>query len=201
MWDWLRRRLTESRHSSAQVAAAREMGFPANQYWGHMSGRSLNQGDLLPGCYVPIFQPDFHARPSMEEDVALAQADLIIVTQSCDLENEKAPFVAMCPIWGLDVFSKLNPKFARNSEREEIRKGRREGLHMLASPEEPSNNQRALVVDFRQIYSLPVGYLRGHATAIDNRWRLQSPFLEHFSQAFARFFMRVGLPSAVPQFK
>jgi hypothetical protein len=38
------------------------------------------------------------------------------------------------------------------------------------------------------------------AAALGNRWRLQSPFLEHFSQAFARFFMRVGLPSAVPPF-
>jgi hypothetical protein len=33
------------------------------------------------------------------------------------------------------------------------------------------------------------------------RWRLQSPFREHFSQAFARFFMRVGLPAAIPAFK
>jgi hypothetical protein len=48
---------------------------------------------------------------------------------------------------------------------------------------------------------------RGHEwlelRAIGGRlgWRLQSPYLEHFSQAFARFFMRVGLPSAVPPFK
>jgi len=29
---------------------------------------------------------------------------------------------------------------------------------------------------------------------------LRSPYLEHFSQAFARFFMRVGLPTAIPPF-
>ena len=33
------------------------------------------------------------------------------------------------------------------------------------------------------------------------RGRLQSPFLEHLSQAFARFFMRIGLPSTVPEFR
>jgi len=54
------------------------------------------------------------------------------------------------------------------------------------------------VVNFREIVNLPVVYLRQHATGLGDRYRLQSPFLEHFSQAFARFFMRVGLPSAVP---
>ncbi len=31
------------------------------------------------------------------------------------------------------------------------------------------------------------------------RWRLDSPSLEQFSQAFARFFMRVGLPRTIPE--
>jgi hypothetical protein len=58
-----------------------------------------------------------------------------------------------------------------------------------------------LVVDFRQIISLPFAYLSRHAEQLGPRWRLQSPYLEHFSQAFARFFMRVGLPSALPPFR
>ncbi len=49
--------------------------------------------------------------------------------------------------------------------------------------------------------SLPYGYLASYASRLQNRWRLQSPFLEHFSQAFARFFMRVGLPAAIPPYK
>lgn len=59
----------------------------------------------------------------------------------------------------------------------------------------------SLVVDFREIYSLPLAYLKLHAKALDQRWRLNSPFLEHFSQAFARFFMRVGLPSSIQKFE
>ena len=43
-------------------------------------------------------------------------------------------------------------------------------------------------------------YLTRHAQQLGDRWRLRSPFLEHFSQAFSRSFMRVGLPSAVPEF-
>ena len=43
--------------------------------------------------------------------------------------------------------------------------------------------------------------LSEHALSLGNRWRLLSPFLEHFSQAFAPFFMRVGLPAAIAPFK
>jgi hypothetical protein len=47
---------------------------------------------------------------------------------------------------------------------------------------------------------LPYSYLSKHAESLNDRWRLQPPFLEHFSQAFARFFMRIGLPSAIPAY-
>jgi hypothetical protein len=55
-------------------------------------------------------------------------------------------------------------------------------------------------LSFREIFSLPHEYLADHAKRLGPRWRLKPPFLEHFSQAFARFFMRVGLPSTIPEF-
>jgi hypothetical protein len=81
-----------------------------------------------------------------------------------------------------------------------VRQGRREGLHLLASPTNPAVSREAVVVNFREIYSLTLGYLERHVAGLGDRWRLQSPYLEHFSQAFARFFMRVGLPAAIPPF-
>jgi hypothetical protein len=126
--------------------------------------------------------------------------DLIVVTQSCDLENNRAPLVAMCPIFALNVYEAANPGFARRGEWEKVRLGRVEGLHLLAALEDSANNRRALVADFHQIYSLPLGYLEQRAETLSNRHRLRSPYLEHFSQAFARFFMRVGLPSDIPRY-
>lgn len=72
---------------------------------------------------------------------------------------------------------------------------------MLPSTTDPKDNQLALVVDFRQIFSLPVHYLKRHASSLGDRRRLKSPYLEHFSQSFARFFMRIGLPLPIPPFK
>jgi len=169
-------------------------------FWIRHHGPDLMQGDFLTECLVPTFSPDFGADGDMET-VALERGDLIILTQSCDLSNQKTVFVAVCPIYTLENFETTNPRFKERGAWEEVRRGRREGLHMLASPDDPENNRGALIVDFRQIFSLPHRYLSRHAEQIGDRWRLQSPFLEHFSQAFARFFMRVGLPSAIPPFK
>ena len=71
---------------------------------------------------------------------------------------------------------------------------------MLAGITDPVDNRQALVADFRQIFSLPVGYLTHRADQLGPRQRLLSPYLEHFSQAFARYFMRVGLPSDIPRY-
>jgi hypothetical protein len=57
------------------------------------------------------------------------------------------------------------------------------------------------VVDFRRVYSLPLDYLREFATETGDRIRLLPPYREHLAQAFARFFMRVGLPIDIPPFK
>ena len=166
-------------------------------FWKSTSDSLLMQGDYLPNSLVPVIPPTFG--PSTQStDLVIHTVDLLIVTQSCDLANAKSGMVALCPIHPIKLFETVNPSFAKKGAWEEVRKGRREGLHLLASPTNPTNGHEALVVDFREIYSLPFEYLTHHATSLGDRWRLDSPFLEHFSQAFARFFMRVGLPSSVP---
>jgi hypothetical protein len=166
-------------------------------FWKQAADAVLAQGDYLPDCLVPIIPATFQSN-SERTDLTVHCVDLIVMTQSCDLSKMTSGLVALCPIHPLKAFEAVNPQFARKGAWEEVRKGRREGLHLLASPTNPEKGEEALVVDFREIYSLPFQYLVKHAQSLGPRWRLDSPFLEHYSQAFARFFMRVGLPSAVP---
>jgi hypothetical protein len=170
-------------------------------WWTPTRGAELTQGDLLPDCLVPVFvaEPDLLSAEPAEQ--TLKRARLIVVTQSCDLANQRVEFVALCATHSLDEFEAWNPEFAKKGQWENVRKGRVEGLHLLASAEQPDDNRKALVVDFGHIVSVPFAYLTKHAGSLDSRWRLDSPFLEHFSQAFARFFMRVGLPAAISPFK
>jgi len=160
----------------------------------------LAQGDYLTQCLVPLFEPDFGEDGSTAE-VPVGRSDLIVVTQTCDLANEKLDLVALCPIYLLRKFEEISPNFGQKGAWERVRKGQIEGLHLLGSPTQPVDNRDARVVDFRQIASLPFEHLLRHAEEMKDRWRLASPYLEHFSQAFARFFMRVGLPSSIPPYK
>lgn len=175
------------------------MATPTGPWWSQVQGNALAQGDYLPGCLVPFFGPEF-TDGAGNRDVLVKEYDCIVLTQSCDLENDKASLVALCPIHPLASFEEGNPHFARKGAWEEVRKGRAEGLHLVASMREPGNNRACLVVDFREIYSLPIAHLKRHAGSLGLRWRLCAPYLEHFSQAFARFFMRVGLPGGITPF-
>jgi hypothetical protein len=174
----------------------------AKPFWSQVTGPTLAQGDLLERCLIPQFGEDFGAGgDGAAESIRVGEANLIIVTQSCDLENGKVDLVAMCPTYALPEFEEQNPRFRTKGRWEEVRKGRIEGLHLLGGLSDPEDNRGALVVDFGQIFSLPPSYLTKRAEIFGSRWRLASPFLEHFSQAFARYFMRVGLPSQIPPFK
>jgi hypothetical protein len=166
-------------------------------WWTTAQGATLAQGDLFEECLVPRFD---NLRLDGEYECDVACIRLIVITQSCDLENAKSRFVALCPIHRLQEFEIANPKYAAKGVWEEFRKGRRDGLHLLASPEQPDNNREALVTDFGHIISLPIEYLAQLAAAQPTRWRLASPYLEHFSQGLARFFMRVGLSSSIPKY-
>jgi hypothetical protein len=54
------------------------------------------------------------------------------------------------------------------------------------------------VVDFHEVFTLPRPVLESLLRARGRvRPQLLPPYREHLSQAFARFFMRVGLPTPV----
>jgi len=172
----------------------------SESFWSEVSEDRLAQVDYLLECPVPVFPPNFGFDES-NSVVAIRRTDLIVVTQSCDLENNKVQLVALCPISTVAQLKMIDEKYGKADRLEEIRKGKWESLHMLSSTDKPENNWDVRIVDFREIHSLPVQFLSSHASKHGKRQRLKSPYLEHFSQAFARFFMRVGLPSSIHRFK
>jgi hypothetical protein len=174
-------------------------------FWEQVNTAELRQGDYLPGCLIStsdFYSPDIEGISGEEQPlrVDIGTSDLIVITQSCDLENDKAVLVAFCPICTVSEFEKFNTNLI-GKKWNEVRKGKVEGLHLLGSTSDPSDSRSALVVNFREIHSLPIDYVKHHAQSLGDRARLKSPYLEHFSQGFARFFMRVGLPSTIPEFK
>jgi len=167
--------------------------------WGSTSGDQLEQGDLLPDCYYPnTFSPIANAPVKVD----LRQDSLIVVTQSCDLVLGRVlPQVALCRLSSVEQMETDSPNpFKNKGFWEEVKKGRRLGLYLLQSPDDPLDTRKALVADFRQIISLPSDYVTQRASEVGARWRLTPPQREHFSQAFGFYFMRVAIATTLPNF-
>ena len=79
-------------------------------FWARVSEPSLRQGDLLPNCLVLIRGPDSPTEAGSWEAVAM-EYDLVVLTQSCDLEQREVRLVATCPIYPLSEFKAVNPAF------------------------------------------------------------------------------------------
>ena len=84
--------------------------------------------------------------------------------------------------------------------REELRRGILPGYHVLNRCELPGHQSDYLVCDFRSLFGTHVEVAKTLATGPSLRVRLLPPYREDLAQAFARFFMRVGLPVDVPPF-
>jgi hypothetical protein len=106
--------------------------------------------------------------------------------------------VLLCAVWSCD---EVGGHLATAKGKEDARRGNLPAYHMLAACDIPGFQSEVAVVDFRRVYSLPLDYLHEFAVAVGNRIRLLPPYREHLAQAFARFFMRVGLPIGIRPFE
>ncbi len=157
----------------------------------------LMQGDFIKEC--PVIIPPLEISDSME--VKVVEYNTIIMSQSCDLVQRKLDLVLVCPIWPLSEFEKRNDFFKSKKGKEALRQGNVPGYHLLNKCEIKEFETDFLVVDFRNIYGVSLAFLVGLSQKRGDRLRLLPPCREHLSQAFARFFMRVGLPVDIPSFK
>ncbi len=176
------------------------------------------QGDLVDSCPVLVFDRtpafgDFEGVDAMVDALddahGVQRARVIVMTQACDLAENKVRNAILCPVYHVADYRELWERHERQhgqnpTERgfkrtlEGIRDGRFWNLTMLAGREPPEGEGLSIplqIVDFHEVFSLPVEFLNAMIRASGrNRLRLRPPYREHLSQAFARFFMRVGLP-------
>lgn len=168
-------------------------------------GRELEQGDVFEGCpvfRVPADLPYPLPAEGAEAEFGVETQDMIVMSQSCDLvEGQKGiGFVTLCPLWPLSTMAEADGFLASTYGKEMCRRGNLPGYHMLAASENADWQREVSIVSFREIHSLPVEFLRNLAEQNGDRLRLRSPYREHLAQAFARYFMRVGLPVDIPSF-
>lgn len=159
----------------------------------------LEQGDLVLDC--PIVEP-VHEIQDNTIKTHLTEYDVVVMSQSCDLRNNKLSLVLVCPFWPLKTVEQHNPWLRSPRNKEKLRKGHQPNYHMLDKP--ITNGILAvddfLIVDFRSVFSVPTRYVMEYVASTPERIRLLPPYKEHLAQSFSRFFMRVGLPIDIRPF-
>lgn len=164
-----------------------------------MKNRELLQGDLIQEC------PKIRLLGDVPEDDTPVEAEMqkynvIVLSQSCDIKQGKIGLVLVCPYWELNEFVKKDKSFGSNKRKEALRRDELPGFHMLINCDIQGFESDLLIVDFRNVFGVSFDVILELAEKSDKRIRLVPPYREHLSQAFARFFMRVGLPEDIPSF-
>mgnify|MGYP000905702212 CR=1 FL=1 len=156
----------------------------------------IQQGDLIPDC--PIIIPPLKIEADKELDIQVELMNAIVLSQTCDLIHGKVDIVLMCPLYSLKSFvESLKDKKAIKEAVENLRKGFLYSYHLLNNSDVIEDLKDYQVVDFRNVYGVKFDLLKGLIQERESRYRLLPPYREHLSQAFARYFMRVGLPQDI----
>jgi hypothetical protein len=176
----------------------------------------LTQGDIVLECPLLKWQLDEategEPRASGERLFKAARgikADVVVMTQACDLEQGKVLDVVLCPSRPLSRYRpiweeagrvrKQNPtNKAWSAFCEDIKNGYVWNLFLMDSLQEGELTTEHRIVDFHSVHTVPRAFLDTLiAERGVKRLRLLPPYREHLSQSFARFFMRVGLPTPI----
>lgn len=166
----------------------------------------IRQGDFVLECPIIIPPSNFNftnddGEIPYYENLSIKALNTIVVSQSCDLENGKIEIVLVCPFYSLEEFIGYLPTSdqtgkGRQKKLEALKQGNLHSYHLL-NREAAKGLNDFCVVDFRNVYGVNFQFLKEYVATIHSRMRLLPPYREHLSQAFARFFMRVGLPNDI----
>jgi hypothetical protein len=178
----------------------------------------LTQGDLIFDCPLlawddaaPVGVSSAAGAETLKQAVRAFRADVVVMSQACDLEHDKVRNVVLCPHIAVSIYRSLWEEALRRTNQNPTAKAWRNTCDDIADGyvwnlaflngthlPEGSPHTELRVVDFHDLFTVPRAFLETlSAQRQVPRLRLRPPYREHLSQAFARFFMRVGLPTPV----
>lgn len=131
----------------------------------------LTQGDLIPDCPLIAWAPGPIELRTGEEAEALKaatfaiQADVVVMTQACDLEHDKVPNIILCPHLGLSEYraqweAEMRGRGQNPTEKswrvhcEDIREGFVWNLAILNPLQEGPLTVEHRVVDFHDVFTI-----------------------------------------------
>ncbi|GAA4296038.1 hypothetical protein [Mycobacterium paraffinicum] len=154
----------------------------------------LWQGTLLRGTRV--FEESGKFEEGKPPRVVSRRADAIILTQSCDIDKRAQNRLLVAEIQSYRrLAEELGKPVSEKGYRKDLIAGRTIAEFLLPPAQDVLDDWS--VVNFRELYTID----RDRTAAADAFVGLASPYREHLGQAFARFMMRVTLPSNLSEFE
>ncbi|MBJ6145840.1 hypothetical protein [Hymenobacter sp. BT559] len=173
---------------------------------------TLMQGDVVFNCPRVVLPDDLTLdsvdRGDFEVDIIYTNA--VIITQSCDIGSKEASEILLCPIYPFTSWLQTVDDYILNSAKghntkkivekayENLRKGGYSAFHFLNKDNKVSFNDFQ-VVALNRPFSLNTAIVKQMLKGQQKIVRLNSPYREHLSQAYATLYMRVGLPTNIPR--
>jgi hypothetical protein len=159
----------------------------------------IMQGDIILGC--PCAIPPADVQQNTENaNVKIMRYNVIVMSQTCDIVQNKMNFVLVCPIWTLKALGEIYPHFKIENNKEALRRGYQHGFILLDECTSDGFEKDYFVVECKKAFSVPINTLKEIVKKTDKRLRLRSPYREYVSRSFANFFDRVALPKEINKF-
>jgi len=163
-----------------------------------VQGSELEQGDIL--CNYPVAMVYIARSANGKPDVLVEQRDVVVLTQTCDILKESQASILVAQVVDYNVLCRISsPEVSGERYRNKLIENTVIAMFLLPEHEIGLSFPWS-IVSFRDLYVSPKDDARMFAQSLGPRLRLRSPYKEHLSQSFARFMMRVGLPSTTHGF-
>lgn len=177
-----------------------------NESWYELiEDESLLQGDFLDKVPIPIPPDDIVQIPDSDEvfrfegEYRIQTFNVVVMSQSCDLFNlDNDDEVLLCHRFSYQKGFEDNPGDGR-SKWAMYAKRKITSPYLLNRCDIDDHTIDFQLVDFHRLFTAPFRIIQLLPSFNERRLRLKSPYREHLSQAFAKVFMRVGLPNNLPR--
>ncbi len=145
---------------------------------------------MLDDCPVNLirgFPPDASRQPLVD----FAFPRVVVLSQTCDLANQKATFANVAEVFAAQ-FLIDQQLFKPADVKGPLRAGRIWGWYFL--PADAALGIGEMIIDLRRLHTIRLELLRDLCRAGKRRARIQPLYREHLAKHFADTFSRIGLP-------
>lgn len=144
--------------------------------------------------------PVIQTKKGESAKVLRRKIDAVVLTQSCDIGKSSQESLLVAEIQDyMELYNAGGSYLKETGYRKALARGTSISDFLL--PPDPWSLLNWSIVNFRNLYVVDSEEFSAHHGSLVLKVGLASPYVEHLSQAYARFMMRVGLPIGLQAFE